>query len=71
MEEVRKGSAISGKGGVEKSGEWPSLRMIGFLCLGRDLGRLRGKSWFFFEEEQMVSEKTYQARDGSQKHHRN
>lgn len=24
MEEVRKGSAVSGKGGVERSGEWPS-----------------------------------------------
>ena len=48
MEEVRKGSAISGKGDVEKSGEWPSLRMIGFLYQGRDLGRLRGKSWVLF-----------------------
>ena len=71
MEEVRKGSAISGKGDVEKSGEWPSLRMIGFLYQGRDLGRLRGKSWVLFEEEHMVSEKTYQVRDISQKHHRN
>lgn len=24
MEEVRKGSAVFGKGGVERSGEWPS-----------------------------------------------
>ena len=70
MEEIRKGSAVSGKGAVERSGEWPSLRMTGFLYRGRDLLRLRGKSWFFFEEEQMVSEKTYQARDVSQKHHR-
>ena len=48
------------------------LRMIGFLYRGRDLMRLRGKSWFFFEGEQMASEKTYQARDVSpQKHHCN